>query len=168
MTAQPGTWLLATQSPPPAISFLGNVAIIHASTAATGERYALVEVRGQAGHETPLHVHHDDDEGFYVLEGRLRVHAGWDVVVLRPGDFFLAEKRVPHLLMVEPGQPARWLVTSGGGFDRFVMAVAGAGELPAGDIAHIAMAFGIEILGPPGTRPGSFTGTVTVAQHQAR
>ena len=30
--------------------------------------------------EPPLHVHHGEDESFYVLEGRVTVHVGHDVL----------------------------------------------------------------------------------------
>jgi quercetin dioxygenase-like cupin family protein len=157
VTKQFGTGPLASRSQPAAVRFLGNMATIHAPSAATGERYALVEMLGPAGSQTPLHVHHDDNEGFYVLDGRLRVHAGANAVVLGPGEFFLAESGPPHAVIVGPGQPPRWLVTSGGGFDRFVISVAAAGERTEADVGRIAGTFGIEILGPPGALPASLS-----------
>jgi len=44
----------------------------------------------------PLHVHHDDDEAWYVLEGMLEFRLGDRRVVAEPGAAVLAERGVPH------------------------------------------------------------------------
>ena len=46
---------------------------------------ALLESTGPAGDHTPLHVHHLDDEGFYVLEGSVTIHVGEQTVELAAG-----------------------------------------------------------------------------------
>ena len=57
------------------IWFLHNRVRIPISGAETGGAFALLEVSGPPGDQPPLHVHHHDDEGFYVLEGELT--SGW-------------------------------------------------------------------------------------------
>ena len=37
--------------------------------------YAMIEMLAPAGDQPPLHVHHEEDEGFYVLEGELSLWA---------------------------------------------------------------------------------------------
>jgi quercetin dioxygenase-like cupin family protein len=143
--------------------FLGNTAVVHAASDATGGRYCVVELTGPPGDTPPLHVHPDDDEGFFVLEGSLRLHVGAETFHLSAGEFALAPRGTPHVYVVDSDVPARWLATSGGGFDRFVMEVARPAKhdgLPPADslpdpavIAEIAARHGIEILGPPGTLP---------------
>jgi quercetin dioxygenase-like cupin family protein len=64
--------------------FMRNRVHIHISGLETEGAFALLEATGPAGDHTPLHVHHLDDEGFYVLNGQLTLWAGDDKHVLRP------------------------------------------------------------------------------------
>ena len=138
--------------------FLHNRVRIPISGADTGGAFALLEVSGPPGDQPPLHVHHHDDEGFYVLEGELTLWVGDAVHVLRPGEGLLAPRGVPHT--VRAGERGgRWLVTSTpAGFEAFVRAVASAEPSAAlpdpAELARVAAEHGIEILGPPGMLPG--------------
>ena len=44
----------------------------------------------------PLHVHHDDDEAWYVLDGALRVRLGDDDVEVTAGGAVLVPRGTPH------------------------------------------------------------------------
>jgi len=44
----------------------------------------------------PKHVHHDQDEWFYVVKGEFAAEIGEDRFILRPGDALFAPRRVPH------------------------------------------------------------------------
>jgi quercetin dioxygenase-like cupin family protein len=146
------------------IWFLNNLAFIRMASEDTGGAYSIVEITGAPGDAPPLHVHANDDEGFYVLEGTIRVHVGDRTVVLGPGDAAVAPRGVPHVYVVEGDTPARWLATSSDGFDRFVREVgapAAAATLPVDPelppvekLVATAARHGIEILGPPGALPG--------------
>jgi quercetin dioxygenase-like cupin family protein len=139
------------------IWFLRNRVRIHISGRQTDGAFALLEATGPAGDHTPLHVHHLDDEGFYVLEGELTLWVGDEKHVLRPGEGMLAPRGVPHTLRVGETD-ARWLVTSApAGFEAFVRAVGTPEPLMAmpdpEELAGIAAQNGIQILGPPGMLP---------------
>jgi quercetin dioxygenase-like cupin family protein len=143
--------------------FLANLAVIHARSEDTNGAYGVVELTGAKGDMPPLHVHRDDDEAFYVLEGRVRVYVGETVRELGAGDFALAPRGVPHVYEVISDQPARWLALSNGGFDAFVEEASVPAEDPAlpstvqgpapDALGEIAARHGIELLGPPGTTP---------------
>ena len=111
----------------------------------------MIEV--PAGHMPPLHVHHDEDEGFYLLSGEVTLFMPGQQVTLRAGDYFLAPRGVPHAYRVGDS-PARWLIVSSpAGFERFVAEVGeGRVEDPAA-LAELAARHDIEILGPPGMLP---------------
>jgi quercetin dioxygenase-like cupin family protein len=139
------------------IWFLHNRVRIHISAAQTDGSFALLESTGPAGDQTPLHVHHADDEGFYVLEGEITLWVGDNQHVLRAGESVLAPRGVPHTVRVGD-RDARWLVTSTpAGFEAFVRAVGSTepqAALPSPDeLARVAAEHGIEILGPPGMLP---------------
>ncbi len=59
----------------------------------------------------PLHVHHSDDEAWYVLDGALRFKVGDAMFEAGPGSAVLAPKGVPHAWgNATPGRPARYLL----------------------------------------------------------
>src|SRR3954468_136777 len=143
--------------------FMNNLAYVHIDGAASGGTFTLVELHGGRGDMAPLHVHHRDDETFYVIDGELSLFFGGKRVAVGPGQAELAPREVAHTYRVESEQ-ARWLVVaSPAGFDSFVRAVAEAAptrELPPPGREHDravlaakAAAVGIEILGPPGALP---------------
>ena len=51
--------------------WLGMLATIKATKKQTGERYSVVEILAPDGYGSVLHVHHQEDEGFYILEGEM-------------------------------------------------------------------------------------------------
>ncbi len=59
----------------------------------------------------PLHVHHADDEAWYVLEGALRVRLGDEVIEAGPGAAVFAPKGTPHAYgNARKGEPVRYLL----------------------------------------------------------
>jgi mannose-6-phosphate isomerase-like protein (cupin superfamily) len=59
----------------------------------------------------PLHVHHADDEAWYVLEGALRFRLGEETFDAGPGGGVIAPKGTPHAYgNANRGRPARYLL----------------------------------------------------------
>jgi quercetin dioxygenase-like cupin family protein len=140
--------------------FLSNLVTVHVNE----PTLSIVELSGAPGDTPPLHVHSDEDETFYVLEGEVTLHvAGQDPAILGAGQAAFAARGVPHVYLVSSSTPARWLGTSTGHqFASFVEALstpAAEATLPTNvdiDPAHVAAVaarHGIELLGPPGTLP---------------
>jgi mannose-6-phosphate isomerase-like protein (cupin superfamily) len=80
-----------------------------------GTDFVIVEWTdsGEPGRDwiVPLHVHHLDDEAWYVLEGTLRFKVGDEAFEAGPGSAVLASKGVPHAWgNAKPGYPARYLL----------------------------------------------------------
>ncbi len=136
---------MTTQAPPAAVDFLGSQARL-----LDGGLVEMSEI--PAGHMPPLHVHHAEDEGFYVLEGEATLFLPGSEVTLRAGDFFLAPRGVPHTYRVGD-TPAKWLVTHTERFADFVLAVSELPEPDAERLGAVAAERDIEILGPPGALP---------------
>jgi len=132
-----------------ALNFLGATARV----LATGGSLGLVHMDKPAGEMPPLHVHHNEDEGFYCLGGEITLYLPGEAVTLRAGDFFLAPRGVPHTYEVG-AEGARTLVSSTpSGFERFVIAVDALDEVTPETLTRVAAEHDIEILGPPGARP---------------
>jgi mannose-6-phosphate isomerase-like protein (cupin superfamily) len=58
----------------------------------------------------PLHVHHDDDEAWYVLEGALRVRLGDRDIDVPAGGAVLAPRGTPHTYWNPQPGPARYVL----------------------------------------------------------
>jgi quercetin dioxygenase-like cupin family protein len=143
--------------------FIDNLVYVHVDGEQSSGAFSLSETWGAHGNMPPLHVHHRNDETFYVLEGELRLFLSDREIVLAPGQAAFAPRGVPHTYRVEADR-ARWIViNSPAGFEQFLRAAgepAPAAELPPagrhGDPAQLATAAadqGIEILGPPWMLP---------------
>jgi quercetin dioxygenase-like cupin family protein len=144
---------------------LGMLETIKIGGKDTGGEYGLVEIVVRAGDGSPWHVHHNEDEWFYVLEGEFTVYVGDTRLSLTPGSFAFGPKGVPHTFIAET-EGAKVLV----GFQPFEFEgfLREAGE-PATErvlpppldappdmakLSVIAARNGFDILGPPGPPPG--------------
>ncbi len=144
-----------------ALWFLGNLVTVKAGLGDTAGRVTVVEFLNPAGFAPPLHRHLQEDEMFYVLDGKATFHCGGQVLAAAPGDFVLLPAGVPHTFLVDSAQALRTLqITTPAGFERFAAAVgepAPHRSLPdpspvdPGALAHAAALHGVEILGPPPT-----------------
>src|SRR2546428_693692 len=75
-----------------------------------------------AGAVVPPHVHHREDELFYVLEGEITIEIGEKTHVVGAGATVLAPRDVPHGFTVTSPQPVHYLIVyTPGGFEGFVM-----------------------------------------------
>ena len=72
------TMNVSTASParPATLRFLGLPTWIKAGRESTGGQFSLIEQVIPAGFESPWHVHHSEDESFYVIEGAMSVILG--------------------------------------------------------------------------------------------
>ena len=70
------------------------------------------------GAQAPLHVHHREDEGFYVLEGSVTLHVGDETIEARAGDFAFGPRDVPHRYDVGPDGCRMLFICTPGGFER--------------------------------------------------
>jgi quercetin dioxygenase-like cupin family protein len=92
-----------------AIWFLGTLMTLKATGATTGNTFGLIEQLLPAGFAPPPHVHHSEDEAFYILEGHLVFTCGehtWDAPV---GTFVFLPRDIVHGFRVVGDQQARLL-----------------------------------------------------------
>jgi quercetin dioxygenase-like cupin family protein len=144
-----------------ALWFFGGLVTIKSSSETTGSRVGVTENLSPRGAGSPLHVHHNEDEWFYVLEGELTFWVGGQVIVAAAGSFVYGPRDVPHTFTVSSDQARYLLVVEPAGFEQFVRDIGEpARELvippPATEppdvaaLAAKAAEYGVEILGPPG------------------
>jgi len=151
-----------------ALWWMGGLATIKATAEQTGGRYTLVEILVPEFpmEESLLHVHHFEDEGFYILEGEMTFYVGDQTIKASPGSFLFGPKDVPHAFSVDSG-PARLLfVLSPAGMEGLIremgeparaLSIPPSPEEPPdeaemGRLMAIAERYGGEMLGPPPSR----------------
>jgi mannose-6-phosphate isomerase-like protein (cupin superfamily) len=142
-----------------AIWFLRNRMTIKATAQSTGGAFGLVESWIAPGFSPPLHVHHREDESFWILDGEVSMRCGDRTFRARRGSFVFLPRGVPHTFVVEGDAPARMLtlLTPGGGEGLFVEAGRRAendGLPPAAppdidSLKRVSERYGAEIVGPP-------------------
>ncbi len=144
-----------------ALWFLGCLVTIKASRQTTAGRVAVIEHFAPRGSGSPLHLHHNEDEWFYVTDGELTFWVGGQIIVAGAGSFVYGPRNIPHTFTVSSDTARFLLVTEPAGFESFVRSLSQpATELvippPATEppdveaMTRLAAEYGIEILGPPG------------------
>jgi len=145
----------------PAFSAAGDVYRILATGEQTGGVYALCEARVLPGGGPPPHIHHREDESFFVLEGEVAFTLGDKKVVAKTGAFVQGPRGIPHAFKNESPAPARMLIlVTPPGFEKFLADFAhpvpsfASPPVPVtpADIEQllsVAPKYGIEILPPP-------------------
>jgi mannose-6-phosphate isomerase-like protein (cupin superfamily) len=143
----------------PAYWFLNNLCTVKATTASTGGAFSLVHQIAPPGHGTPYHMHHHEDEAFYVLDGAYEFICDGKKTILGPGGYIFLPRMIPHGIRVEGSVPATMLIlaTPGTGFVGMMEEMAEPATervLPspkAPDLAKLTMLcekYSIDILGP--------------------
>ena len=80
--------------------WFGALAEIKAGAADTGGQMTIIEVTEHPGAEAPLHVHHRDDEGFWILEGDVTFEVGDTTIEASAGDYVFGPRDIPHRFTV--------------------------------------------------------------------
>lgn len=96
------------------------------------------------------HLHHDQDEWFYAVEGEFEIEVGAERFRLLPGDSVLAPRKVPHVWAHVGSGRGKILIafTPAGQMEAFFREVTKANAMPPLDPA-LWRAHGMELLGPP-------------------
>jgi mannose-6-phosphate isomerase-like protein (cupin superfamily) len=144
-----------------ALWFFGALAIVKTSSETTAGRVTVIEHLAPEGSGPPVHVHHREDEWFYVIEGELTFWVGGRIIKAPMGSFVYGPRDIPHTFKVTSPQARSLVVTEPAGFEKFMRALGepaaantippASVQLPSRDrIMAAAAEFGLEILGPPG------------------
>ena len=145
--------------------FVGGLATLKATSESTGkgdrDTVAVVEMWAPEGVGSPLHIHRNEEEWFYVLEGEVAFLVGEERYDAKAGSFVYGPRDVQHTFMVTSPEARFLMVCEPAGFEDFVRAASRPAKkltLPPAEVqipnpdrlTAIAAEHGIEILGPPG------------------
>lgn len=145
---------------PQEIWFTNARLTIHVPQASSAVGISLIEHHMAEGFAVPLHVHADEDESFFVLDGECRFQVGDEVITRTAGQSLHAAAGQPHSFRVVSPE-VRFLTVSTGRFEEMVLSLARpavSGTLPPqapptesqiNALIEACLAHGIEFRGPP-------------------
>ena len=154
---EPATGAYLYQSDEAELRWMGDTSTYFLATGeSTGGTFALVDERAKGGTSVPLHLHRDDMESFYVLEGEITLYIGDQPGVrASAGSFAHVPGGTVHGFRIE-SETARYLILTTprhGSFYRAITLPTQADGLPplesiAGPRIHeAAREYGIEFVG---------------------
>jgi quercetin dioxygenase-like cupin family protein len=161
MTAQPSTRapLVVGSGEGRSVWSLGGRFTTKADAAATEGRFSLVESLATRSTEPPLHVHRNEDEAWYILDGAMTFYVADQVHEATTGAFVLAPRGLPHTFTVDVEPTRVLLIASPAGFEHFAEELglpadsdvppAGLSMPPPDVLGPVAERFGIDVVGPP-------------------
>ena len=137
--------------------WFGALAEIKVTSEQTGGLLSIIEITEPPNAEAPLHVHHRDDEGFWVLEGDVTFEVGDATIEAGAGDFAFGPRDIPHRYTVGPSGCRMLFIMTPGGFEGLVRDMSAPAERrtlpPESDeepdwehVAAVARAYACELL----------------------
>ncbi|KQN24326.1 hypothetical protein ASF00_15905 [Sphingomonas sp. Leaf34] len=121
---------------------------------AKGDLFVIEQANQRRG-GPPMHVHHGEDELFYVLDGEYAVQVGETRYALKTGDCILGPRGVPHAWAFVGSTAGRLLLSfaPAGKMEAFFNAWEQDGFSPGGYFTEkddsLMRSYGMERLGPP-------------------
>lgn len=116
----------------------------------TGGALTLIENEIAPGDGPPHHVHANEDEAWWILDGGLRFKLGDQLHEAPTGSFVFVPRGVAHSFQNPGDTPARILVMfTPGGMERFFDAFGDLEELDAEAFARLGSQVGMDVVGPP-------------------
>ena len=116
-----------------------------------GGQFVMVEWQhpgGETGPDrpiAPLHVHHEDDEAWYVIEGRLGFRVGHETVEAGPGECVFVERGTAHTYWNASPGATRYLLVMGQRIHMLIQELHGP-DVGDADVAAVFRAHASELL----------------------
>ncbi len=96
------------------------LAVIRLTGAQTGGGLSIIEITEPPGAEGPLHVHHREDEAFWILDGHVTFEVGDATIEAGAGDVAFGPRDVPHRYTVGPDGARMLFIMTPAGFEGLV------------------------------------------------
>jgi quercetin dioxygenase-like cupin family protein len=103
--------------------WFGALAVIKATAADTGGLMTILEITEAPGTEAPLHVHHREDEGFWILDGEVTFEVGGTTIEASAGDYAFGPRDIPHRYTVGEAGCRMLFIFTPGGFEDLLIAM---------------------------------------------
>jgi quercetin dioxygenase-like cupin family protein len=143
----------------PAYWFLNSLGVVMATSESTGGAFSMIHQTTPPGHATPYHLHRNEDEAFYVLDGEFTFICEGQKTVLGPGGYIFLPRNIPHGIRCSGSAPSSMIILAmpGAGFVGMMTEMAEPAKerkvpVPATPdfekLARMCAKYEIDILGP--------------------
>ena len=102
--------------------WFGMLAEIKATAVDTGGQFTVVEVTCAPGYQGVRHIHHNEDEGFWVLDGQLDLEVDGKHIDMHAGDYAFGPRDIPHSFTTRDAGCRVLFILTPGGFENLIMA----------------------------------------------
>ncbi|QKS48876.1 cupin domain-containing protein (plasmid) [Paenibacillus cellulosilyticus] len=94
----------------------------------------------------PLHLHHHDDEAWYVLHGTLSVRVGDEVVTAKQGEAVIVPHGTPHTFWNPSAETTRYLIIMQGQVHPLIEAIHRLEQRDPETLQQLFQQYGSELL----------------------
>ena len=138
--------------------FAGALLVHKADATSTDGRFDLLDQTMPPGYAVPRHVHHAEDEAWYLLGGEVTFYCGEQEFTAAKGSWVFAPRDIPHTFKAGPRGARALTFASPSGFARFVdefgepaptRSLPPPAPIDEGRLVALAQKYQVEILGPP-------------------
>jgi quercetin dioxygenase-like cupin family protein len=142
--------------------FMGDIITFIITGEDTQGVYSMIETTVPPLHEIPVHIHHREDEGFYVLEGEFSYKYGSQMITsAKKGSYTYLKKTIPHNFKNESNSQGKLLtIITPPGYENFFKELgvpitdSSSFSPPSGSpdlnkFAAVAKKYELELLSPP-------------------
>jgi quercetin dioxygenase-like cupin family protein len=99
------------------IWYNGSLMTFLATAEDTQGRFALIEAVSRKGNAPPPHIHHREDETFYVLEGEITVSVGDRTIKAKAGTMVFLPRGIVHSFTIDSEQLRALVLATPGGLE---------------------------------------------------
>ena len=85
-------------------------------------QFTVVEVTCPPGYQGIRHIHHNEDEGFWILDGQLDLEIDGKHTLMHTGDYAFGPRNVPHGFSAGDAGARMLFILTPGGFENLIMA----------------------------------------------
>ena len=126
----------------------------------TRGQFALIEAIARKGNVPPRHIHHREEEAFYVLDGEMIVSVGDQTIKATPGTMVCLPRDVAHSFTIESEQLRMLILLTPAGMEKWfkefsvpapAMTLPPAAEVPYSEMQRmleVSRQYGIEFVLP--------------------
>jgi mannose-6-phosphate isomerase-like protein (cupin superfamily) len=100
--------------------WFASLAEVKATAEQTGGLLSIVQITEAPNAAAPLHVHHREDESFWILDGEVTFEVGDATIHASAGDFLFGPRGVPHRYTVGSAGCRMLFIMTPGGFENLV------------------------------------------------
>ena len=102
--------------------WFGMLAEIKATAADTGGQFTVVEVTCAPRYQGVRHIHHNEDEGFWLLAGEMDLEVAGKHIAMQVGDYAFGPRDIPHSFAAGDAGCRVLFILTPGGFENMIMA----------------------------------------------